>query len=125
VRILITGGRRYSDGAQFNRVMAKRVSLDDELCHGGATGADLMCAVWATAHEVDCRRMPAQWKRFDGDRSEGYRRNRRMLLKFKPELVIAFPGGTGTANMVNIARRAQVRVIIIKPKMKKETPNVG
>jgi UDP-N-acetylmuramoylalanine-D-glutamate ligase len=38
-------------------------------------------------------------------------RNRRTLDEGKPDLVVAFPGGRGTAHMVSQARAAGVRVI--------------
>ena len=37
-------------------------------------------------------------------------RNRRMLEEGRPDLVIAFPGGKGTANMVRIALQAGIQV---------------
>jgi UDP-N-acetylmuramoylalanine-D-glutamate ligase len=37
-------------------------------------------------------------------------RNKWMLTDGKPDLVIAFPGGRGTASMVNLARAAGVPV---------------
>jgi hypothetical protein len=38
-----------------------------------------------------------------------------MLDEGKPDLVIAFPGGRGTADMVKKARRAGVEVVEIAP----------
>lgn len=55
---------------------------------------------------------PADWRR-DG-KSAGYRRNRRMLSEGRPDLVIAFPGGPGTAHMVEIAEKAGVPVLRIR-----------
>jgi len=34
-----------------------------------------------------------------------------MLVEHKPDVVVAFPGSTGTANMVLIAEKAGVEVI--------------
>jgi ABC-type Fe3+-hydroxamate transport system substrate-binding protein len=42
--------------------------------------------------------------------SAGPIRNGRML-EYKPDLVIAFPGGRGTANMVKQARKAGIAVV--------------
>jgi hypothetical protein len=120
MRILITGGRDYSNKVQMYRILSKYVKLDDEMCHGGALGADSMADFWAAANEIDCRRIPAQWRRRNGDPAEGVRRNLRMLRKFRPELVIAFPGGTGTANMVKAALRQKINVVRIK-QINKET----
>lgn len=100
----------------MNRVLTKYVSLDDEMCHGGALGADLLASMWAASNEVDCRRIPAQWRRYAGDRREGYRRNKKMYERFNPHIVIAFPGGDGTASMVRIAEKGGTRVVKIKEK---------
>ena len=54
---------------------------------------------------------PANWKKHG--RAAGPIRNKQMLEEAKPDLVIAFPGGAGTANMVKQAREAGVKVEII------------
>ena len=41
-------------------------------------------------------------------------RNREMLERGRPDLVIAFPGGPGTANMVKLAREAGIEVIKVR-----------
>lgn len=46
-----------------------------------------------------------------GQRLAGPMRNKQMLVEGKPELVIAFPGGTGTAHMCGIAEAAGVKVL--------------
>lgn len=53
----------------------------------------------------------AEWDRLG--RKAGPIRNQRMLDEGKPALVIAFPGGTGTAGMVAIARKGRVPVITL------------
>jgi hypothetical protein len=40
-----------------------------------------------------------------------YRRNQQMLDEGRPDLVVAFPGGAGTANMVKLARAIGCEVI--------------
>lgn len=44
---------------------------------------------------------PADWSRFGP--AAGPRRNTHMLMVGKPDVVIAFPGGPGTANMIQQA----------------------
>jgi hypothetical protein len=46
-------------------------------------------------------------------RAAGPIRNQRMLDEVKPELVVAFPGGRGTADMVRRAREAGVNVYLV------------
>lgn len=48
-------------------------------------------------------------------RSAGPIRNAKMLAEGKPDLVVAFPGGKGTAHMVGIARKAGVPVVEMLP----------
>ena len=46
-------------------------------------------------------------------RKAGPIRNQRMLDEGKPDLVVAFPGGKGTNGMIDLARNAGVRVILV------------
>jgi len=86
------------------------------LLHGGARGADQ--AIGRAAHQLGWRvqSLPAEWGRYG--RSAGPIRNRRLLEQALVEaqahtspaysasvLVIAFPGGPGTASLVQQARR--------------------
>jgi hypothetical protein len=52
----------------------------------------------------------AEWEKYG--RLAGPKRNARML-EWKPNLVIAFPGGAGTSNMVKQANAAGVTVISV------------
>jgi hypothetical protein len=78
------------------------------LC-GMARGADSLAYHYAGSHGVPVEKFPADWKRY-GKRA-GMLRNMQMLTEGKPDLVIAFPGGTGTAMMCTIAVKAGVQVI--------------
>jgi predicted Rossmann-fold nucleotide-binding protein len=51
---------------------------------------------------------PANWNAWG--RAAGPRRNQEMLMR-KPNLVVAFPGGEGTADMVQKAIAAGVKVV--------------
>ena len=109
--MLVCGGRGYEDAV---RVYAVLDDLGiDEIVEGGAEGADLIARGWAWRREVVCHTYPAQWKKHG--RSAGPLRNAQML-KANPDLdlVVAFPGGPGTANMVTQARRAGIPVTVLK-----------
>jgi hypothetical protein len=58
---------------------------------------------------VWCEVYRAEWSTHG--RSAGPRRNALMLDRERPVLVVAFPGGTGTRDMVRRARAAQVPVL--------------
>lgn len=80
-----------------------------EVIHGGAKGADRMAAKWAYANGVNETCVRADWNTHG--RSAGPIRNQEML-DLEPGVVIAFPGGKGTADMVTRARKAGVRVVL-------------
>lgn len=77
--------------------------------HGGASGADRHAENWADLNEVPHEARRAKWHALG--KSAGPIRNQQMLDEFKPDAVIAFPGGKGTADMVRRAKAAGVRVI--------------
>lgn len=113
MRVLVCGGRDLTDAAwvadRLGRLHAKRpITL---LVHGAAPGADLAAELWARSAQVDYHAYPARW-RADGPTSAGPRRNQRMLDAERDglELVVAFPGGRGTADMVRRAAAAGVRI---------------
>ena len=116
IRVAVTGGRKYHDERRvcdvLNEIHAERPI--STLMHGGQSGADEAAAFWAlTLKEVPCViTFPALWKT-DGGKAAGPRRNRRMLTEGKPDLVVAFPGGKGTANCVAIARELGIEVLTI------------
>ena len=64
-------------------------------------GADTLAGEYARDRGIPCRSFPADWRRHG--RPAGFIRNRQMLDEGKPELVVAFPGGPGTRNMVKTA----------------------
>jgi len=79
---------------------------------GGARGADTIAAEWAVARDIPANVFMADWEGLG--RKAGPIRNQRMLDEGKPDLVVAFPGGRGTADMVRRAREAGVEVKLIK-----------
>lgn len=108
--ILVCGGRDFSQKARLfgslDAVHEKHTI--DLLIHGDARGADRLAEEWAKRRQVPYLGVPARWGAL-GNKVAGPERNGRMLV-WKPEVVIAFPGGTGTANMIEQADAAGVRV---------------
>jgi len=68
-----------------------------------------LAAAWALSRGIPAIAFPADWNK-DG-KAAGFVRNARMLRDGRPELVVAFPGGKGTAHMVKLARDAGVAVL--------------
>lgn len=111
--VLVTGGRNYSDRDRVFSTLDKLHAETPITCivAGEQTGADTYALKWANAKPVPWLRYPADWDHYG--KSAGPRRNRKMLKEGKPDLVVAFPGGDGTADMVNQATKAGVRVLTI------------
>jgi hypothetical protein len=110
---LVCGGRHYTDYLRLCRVLNLHVDKkEDMICHGNAPGADTLAERWAKANEVDYAGFPAKWRTHGN--SAGPIRNTRMLDRFAPDLVIAFPGKIGTPNMIAQAEARGINVIKVK-----------
>jgi hypothetical protein len=113
MRVLITGGRDFGDrellfGALDSLHAAHGFTT---LIHRDAKGADRLAGEWADARGVSVEAHPADWKKHG--RGAGPVRNQKMLEQ-KPDLVVAFPGGKGTADMVRRAKEAGIEVVAVE-----------
>ncbi|WP_442786135.1 SLOG family protein [Methylorubrum sp. SL192] len=84
----------------------------NKVIQGGATGADALARGWARDRGIIFDSYIADW---GWSRRAGPIRNARMLADGKPHLVIAFPGGRGTADMIRQAEAAGVPVVRVQP----------
>lgn len=112
--VLVCGGRDFADHKALS------LALDTlhggrgvfAVVHGGARGADSLAGDWARrtrgVYEVPIK---ALWD--DLGRSAGPFRNGAMIDICKIDLVMAFPGGSGTADM--IARAEGCRIPVAQP----------
>ena len=127
MKVLVCGGRDYADKAKVFQVLdyidqnRGKIKL---VIHGAASGADSLGREWANERGVEDDAYPALWdwleapnaviKRTKAGKSynanAGPDRNAKMLAMGKPDAVVAFPGGSGTEDMVSKARLAGVRV---------------
>ncbi|MGY3588014.1 SLOG family protein [Bradyrhizobium sp. USDA 4350] len=132
--VLVCGGRNYGRvklGTPRDQLRAARLKASKEifilretldLLHrertiskvvdGAASGADGHAHAWATSKGIATERFKAAW-RMQG-RAAGPIRNAKMLADGKPDLVVAFTGGDGTANMIRQARAAGVEVMDLR-----------
>jgi len=111
---LVCGGRDYDNPLQVYATMAvlqESYTVTKVVC-GGARGADALAQAWAQEAGIPCEVWKADWTKHG--RAAGPIRNRAMLREATPDLVIAFPGGAGTDNMVSIARSAGVPVLVVE-----------
>ena len=106
---LVTGGRDYGDAFRLAFVLDH--AKPTMIIEGGQTGADLLAQRWARRRGVHVAEVAAQWKVID---NAGPRRNEAMLA-LNPKVVIAFPGGIGTADMVSRAVDRGIRVVEVLP----------
>jgi len=128
-RVIVCGGRNY--GWQMNANRTKTVNKVEVeylfrkldllknavegiigrqlvIIQGEADGADAWAKKWAEINSIETIDFPANWDTHK--KSAGFIRNKQMLDEGKPELVIAFKGGNGTAMMIDIAKKADVPV---------------
>lgn len=134
MRALVCGGRYFAnipyhvgDTEELQRLLEQKNRdikfLMDTLDHqrttrkitsignGDAVGADRTSSAWAELNDIPVDKFPitkGEWVTYG--KAAGPMRNARMLKVFNPGIVIAFRGGTGTENMILLAKYAGVEV---------------
>lgn len=115
MRVIVCGGREYTDQkAVAKSLLDVWLALDRPMMtivQGGAPGADKCARQVAAQQGFPCETFRAEWER-DG-KAAGPRRNQRMV-KAGADLLVAFPGGRGTEDMVRRAKAAGIptRVLV-------------
>lgn len=114
MRVLICGGRDYGDWRAFCREMLhfeREHGPFETVIHGDAKGADWFAHLWAEM-PIGARQELTFVADWDAQGlAAGPIRNQRMIDEGLPDLVIAFPGGRGTADMIRRAMKAGIRVV--------------
>lgn len=118
MRVLVTGGSTFKerDWLWGGLDLLNSMTPITEIIEGGACGADTFAYEWAYRREVECTVVPAQWEKYTAGLKLGQKnpagviRNADMA-KMKPDVVLACPGGAGTANMVKVATAHGLRII--------------
>ena len=110
MRLLVCGGRDYADNQTLCEALGilHRKRTITLLIEGGAQGADRLARMWAISNDVPFATEKADWQHYG--KAAGPIRNAAMLAKHAPDAVVAFPGRTGTADMVKKAEDAKVNV---------------
>lgn len=107
-RICVTGGRDYADRKltyeRLNR--AHLLKPIREIGFGCATGIDSLARDWAIEKGISFVRYVADWDAIGIE--AGCIRNGVMLEDFKPDLLLVFPGGTGTTDCARKARKLKI-----------------
>ena len=112
MRILVCGGRDFS---KYNQVFyaisrLKNTYGVEAVIHGGARGADSLAGQAAEELGIPVEVYPADWKTHG--KKAGLIRNQQMIDEGKPDAVVAFHGGRGTADMLRRAKEAGLPVWI-------------
>lgn len=114
-KVLVCGGREYQKKLFVHEFLDELKTKQEaalnpitHIIHGGAQGVDDFAGLWGDRRGICVVTVYAQWT-FYGNRA-GPIRNKRML-QLRPSLVVAFPGGTGTKHMMQIAAEQQFPVI--------------
>lgn len=112
--LCVCGGRDYSDKPRvfdtLDRVHAKRPIA--QIVHGGAKGADAFAGAWAADRGIPVKVFYADW---DGlGKAAGPRRNGQMVA-YGLNGLVAFPGGTGTADMMRQCRASGITAMEVLP----------
>ena len=83
-------------------------SMARRMITGPYVGFDYWSNQWALARFIRTQRVHAEWRKYD--QAAGPIRNQKMLADYKPALLIAGPGKHGTANMMDLARKAGIEI---------------
>ena len=119
MRVLVCGGRDYLDYIKVQSTLDDLLYGKDPeqvvIIQGGAKGADFLSKVYAYCFGwggIHCEEYPADWKKHG--KAAGPIRNQQMLDEGKPDIVVAFPGDRGTADMIERAKKAGVKVVDLR-----------
>ena len=109
MRVLVCGGRDFTDYGLLCKILEEIGPT--VIIAGGARGADTLAKIWARSNSIDYEEYRAEWEKYD--KAAGPIRNKKMLEEGNPDLVVAFPGGSGTANMIMLSKKANKIIKII------------
>lgn len=111
-KVLVCGGRDFNNqGFLFDAMDSLHKSFNITcVINGGAPGADTLSQMWAQNEHVEVKTYMADW--IGLGRKAGPIRNQKMLDE-NPDIgiIIAFPGGRGTENMISKAKAAGKQLI--------------
>ena len=111
MRVLVCGGRDYTDTKWLYWFMDRLHATYGvgTVIEGDARGADRIAGYWARMNRIENLKFPADWEKHG--KAAGPIRNQKMLVEGNPDLVVAFAGGRGTADMMKRAKAAEITVI--------------
>src|SRR5688572_20452346 len=113
MKVLVCGGRNYQNARHVDGLLDVLVTLHGPITcivtgaccdsEGNPRGADWWAEKWARKRGVRYVGYPAHFRTMG--RAAGPIRNGAMFAEEMPDIVLALPGGSGTAGMIKIAER--------------------
>jgi hypothetical protein len=113
MRVLVCGGRNFNDYVTIYDEMDDIHEDRGPITHvivGGAPGADYWSEAWAYHRGIPFTVFKADWAKHG--KAAGPIRNQQMIDQGKPDIVVAFKGGRGTADMIRRAEAAGLLVLL-------------
>lgn len=111
LNIIVCGGRDYNNYSFLTEKLNELAPTF--VIQGGAKGADFLAKKYCIDNNISFNQIDAKWDLYG--LSAGPKRNKEMLdlllSKEGEKLVVAFPGGKGTLNMINQAKSFSIKVI--------------
>jgi hypothetical protein len=122
MRVLVTGGRTFNDRAWLWAGLDLLHSMQSitEIIEGGAPGADICGAEWCRRRlGKDPTTVEAEWGKYSAGLKHGQKNPAGMIRNaamaaMSPDVVLACPGGSGTANMVTTAKKRGLKVVFLE-----------
>jgi hypothetical protein len=123
MRVCVTGGRIFTDTAWLHAGLDLLHQVSGgitEIIEGGATGADVRAGEWSRKRlGKEPTVIEAEWEKYSAGLKAGHKnpagviRNSQMVA-LRPDVVLACPGGDGTADMVKQSLRKGLKVIFLE-----------
>lgn len=126
-RVLFTGGRDFDDEILLRQALSALDPDQHIIIHGAASGLDSLAGRVGVQLGFQVESYPAKWYKCDSTGESGVRcyhkprptnycpaagpRRNQYMLNTGIDLVYAFPGGNGTADMKRRARKSGIRVV--------------
>lgn len=114
LKVIVAGGREFADYEKLKAVLgyylSSRNPWEIEIVSGVARGADSLGERYAKEFGLAVKQFPADWDRFG--KKAGPFRNAQMA--YYADALIAFDtGGRGTAHMIDLARRSELKIRVV------------
>jgi len=109
MKAIVAGGRDYKWNAK-DYLLLHEIVVEysiDEIVSGMATGIDSMGIKYAHENDIKLHECPAEWGKYG--RAAGPIRNGYMA--YYSDMLIVWPGGRGTKNMIKQAKEAGIGII--------------